>query len=99
MSRGWRLQWLAAAAVLAASAVARPARALDPGRPLTEYARRTWSVEQGLPQANVRSMAQTPDGYLWLATDGGVARFDGAEFTVFDSGNTAVMSGYTNYSL
>jgi signal transduction histidine kinase/ligand-binding sensor domain-containing protein len=33
----------------------------------------------------VLSVAQTPDGYLWLATFGGLARFDGARFTVFDA--------------
>ncbi len=33
-------------------------------------------------------MAQTPDGYLWLATFAGLVRFDGLRFTVFDAGNT-----------
>ena len=38
----------------------------------------------GPPQDTVRAIAQTPDGYLWLATDEGLARYDGYEFVVFD---------------
>jgi len=48
---------------------------------------RHWHIEDGLPHSSVLSMAQTPDGYLWLATFGGLARFDGVRFTVFDTGN------------
>ena len=33
-------------------------------------------------------MTQTPDGYLWLATEEGLVRFDGVRFTVFDKENT-----------
>jgi signal transduction histidine kinase/ligand-binding sensor domain-containing protein len=33
-------------------------------------------------------VAQTPDGYLWLSTFDGLARFDGVRFTIFDKGNT-----------
>jgi hypothetical protein len=40
-----------------------------------------------LPQNTVRSIAQTRDGYLWFATEEGLARFDGARFTVFDRSN------------
>ena len=58
--------------------------ALDPHRSFTQYSRRLWTQEQGLPQDNVRAIAQTPDGYLWLGTDEGLARWDGYEFTVFD---------------
>lgn len=46
-----------------------------------------WQTEDGLPQSSVKSIVQTPDGYLWLATFGGLARFDGLRFTVFDTGN------------
>lgn len=37
----------------------------------------------GLPQNSVSSMAQDPDGYLWLATFGGLTRFDGKRFKPF----------------
>src|ERR1051326_3655953 len=62
----------------------RPARALDPRKSLTQYARTAWTEEQGLPQDTIRTIAQTTDGYLWLGTDEGLARFDGYEFTVFN---------------
>lgn len=47
-----------------------------------------WQVKDGLPQNTVNEIAQTPDGYLWLATEGGLVRFDGREFTTFDVENT-----------
>ncbi len=41
-----------------------------------------------MPQNSVLSIAQTPDGYLWLGTEGGLARFNGVEFKTFDRENT-----------
>ncbi len=46
----------------------------------------TWGTAEGLPQNTVNGMATTPDGFLWIATFGGVARFDGLGFDVFDLG-------------
>ena len=43
-----------------------------------------WSTEEGLPQSSVHSILQTRDGYLWVATEAGLARFDGVSFRVFD---------------
>ena len=76
---------LPAAVLLAASS----AFALDPHKGLTQYSRTTWTQQQGLPQDTVRAIAQTADGYLWVGTDEGLARFDGYEFTTFrkDSGD------------
>jgi signal transduction histidine kinase/ligand-binding sensor domain-containing protein len=67
----------------------RGALALDPHKSLTQYSRTVWSQEHGLPQDTIRAIAQTTDGYLWLGTDEGLARFDGYEFVVFnkDSGD------------
>jgi ligand-binding sensor domain-containing protein len=45
-------------------------------------------VEQGLPQNKVTAIVQTHDGYLWVGTYNGLARFDGVRFTVFDDSNT-----------
>lgn len=42
-----------------------------------------WTTDNGLPQNTVRDMVQTQDGYIWIATLGGLARFDGKRFTVF----------------
>jgi ligand-binding sensor domain-containing protein/signal transduction histidine kinase len=44
---------------------------------------RSWQVEDGLPHNSVNAILQTRDGYLWLATNDGLARFDGVRFTVF----------------
>jgi signal transduction histidine kinase/ligand-binding sensor domain-containing protein len=52
------------------------------------YDHQTWRTENGLPQNSVHSIVQTSDGYIWLATEGGLARFDGLKFVVFDSENT-----------
>jgi ligand-binding sensor domain-containing protein len=41
-----------------------------------------------LPHHSIRALAQTSDGYLWVGTLGGLARFDGVWFTSFNSGNT-----------
>src|SRR5712672_1891793 len=37
----------------------------------------SWETEDGLPENSATAMAQTPDGYLWLGTFQGLARFDG----------------------
>jgi ligand-binding sensor domain-containing protein/signal transduction histidine kinase len=55
---------------------------------LAEYQTTTWRVEDGLPQSTVTCVAQSSDGYLWLGTQNGLARFDGVRFRVFDENNT-----------
>jgi diguanylate cyclase (GGDEF)-like protein len=65
--------------------------ALDPNLGLDEYAVERYSTENGLPQSSVLAMVQTRDGYLWLGTYEGLARFDGLSFTVFDKSNTPEM--------
>ena len=47
-----------------------------------------WNANAGLPQNIVRGIVQMPDGYLWIATLNGIARFDGVRFTIFDKSNT-----------
>ena len=71
-------------ACLAAALVLPAAFALDPHKSLTQYSRQSWGQVDGLPQDTIRAIAQTTDGYLWLGTDEGLARFDGYEFTVFN---------------
>lgn len=70
---------------------ANPAQALNPEWALTQYSHRAWTAEQqsgALPQNSVFSVVQSRDGYLWLATQEGLVRFDGVRFTVFNSRNT-----------
>jgi signal transduction histidine kinase/ligand-binding sensor domain-containing protein len=54
----------------------------------SEYLVETWQTEQGLPDNFVNTVAQTPDGYLWVGTFNGLARFNGLEFVFFDAANT-----------
>ncbi len=62
--------------------------ALDPGKAITQYSHDVWGVADGLPQSSVQAILQTRDGYLWLGTREGLARFDGVRFTVCDKRNT-----------
>ena len=55
------------------------------------YSRRVWQSADGLPEDFAQSLAQTPDGYLWIGTSGGLVRFDGVRFTVFNKSNTPGM--------
>src|SRR5271154_293585 len=56
--------------------------------PVLDYLVDAWQTENGLPYNSVTSVVQTKDGYLWVGTYNGLARFDGVRFTVFDAGNT-----------
>ncbi len=64
------------------------ALALDPDTDLDQFRRQLWQTENGLPQNTVNSILQTRDGYIWVATEEGLARFDGIGFVVFDRQNT-----------
>lgn len=44
---------------------------------------RAWQSDEGLPDNNVSGIAQTPDGFLWVGTVGGLVRFDGTRFDEF----------------
>jgi ligand-binding sensor domain-containing protein len=58
---------------------------------LDGYTRHVWQAPDGLPEQTVQAFAQTPDGYLWIGTTGGLLRFDGVHFTVFDRQNTPTL--------
>ncbi len=57
----------------------------------TGYLIDVWDTEDGLPNSTVTAVAQTPDGYLWVGTYDGLARFDGVRFVTFDPGNTPAL--------
>jgi len=61
--------------------IAANARALDPGRLLSQYVRRQWIAGSTFPGGAVNAIAQTADGYLWIGTDKGLLRFDGFTFS------------------
>ena len=74
--------------LITSSIVGLIALGLFPAKGLAQYRFDKWSTDEGLPQNTVSAILQTRDGYLWLATAGGLVRFDGLRFTVFDKGNT-----------
>ncbi|MDW8355675.1 MAG: two-component regulator propeller domain-containing protein [Bryobacterales bacterium] len=63
------------------------------------YSRRVWQSADGLPEDFAQSLAQSRDGYLWVGTSGGLVRFDGARFTVFNGANTPAFADDSVYSL
>lgn len=74
--------------VLLIGGLAQPARALD-GEDKNSSANlwltRTWQTDEGLPDNNVTGVAQAIDGHLWVATLGGLMRFDGERFEEFST--------------
>ena len=71
--------WIAALGLAASSA-----HALDPTREISQYLVDFWQNGGGLPHNHVFTAIQTRDGYLWVGTRGGLGRFDGVRFTVYD---------------
>jgi ligand-binding sensor domain-containing protein/AraC-like DNA-binding protein len=55
---------------------------LDPLSPLDKYLVDIWGTDEGMPIDMVQALAQTPDGYLWIATSKGLVRFDGKKFAI-----------------
>src|SRR3984957_6075556 len=74
MGRAHRHAILALAILLACC---RCAIALDPSLDISQYAHTAWRVSEGFIKGPIYSIAQMPDGYLWLGTEAGLARFDG----------------------
>jgi ligand-binding sensor domain-containing protein len=56
-----------------------------------EFLIQRWDTSSGLPHNTVRAIAQTPDGYLWIGTENGLARFDGVRFENFARENTPAL--------
>jgi len=67
--------------------------------PYPGFPHRSWDVHDGLPDNRIKVIFQTRDGYLWLGTRDGLARFDGKRFTVFNQANTKVFVGDDFWSL
>ena len=56
------------------------ASALNPSLEINQYAHTAWTIREGFFKGTITSIAQTPDGYLWLGTEFGLLRFDGVRF-------------------
>src|SRR5712692_3572329 len=52
--------------------------ALNPAQDVSQYAHTAWKIRDGFTKGVISSVVQTPDGYLWLGTEFGLVRFDGA---------------------
>ncbi|MBO9616287.1 MAG: hypothetical protein J7619_26570 [Dyadobacter sp.] len=53
---------------------------------------RHYTSDNGLPQNSVRAIMQDHDGFVWLATDMGLVRFDGQSFVTFDKDKLGLKS-------
>src|SRR6267378_6527019 len=53
--------------------------ALEPALDVSQYAHTSWKIRDGFSKGSISSIAQTPDGYLWLGTQFGLLRFDGVK--------------------
>ena len=72
-----RVHRRAAIALVILLACCRCVFALDPSLDISQYAHTAWTIREGVFRGNIYSIAQTPDGYLWLGTEFGLLRFDG----------------------
>jgi len=79
------LVWVAVLLILVQ--ISSPAFALDPKKTFSQYSHDVWQTEDGLPHSSINVILQTADGYLWLGTYEGLARFDGVDFKVFSHKN------------
>jgi ligand-binding sensor domain-containing protein/class 3 adenylate cyclase len=71
-------------------ALGKPAQ-LDPERKMSQQILDSWTARNNLSSSTVTSIIQTRDGYLWMATFNGLARFDGMNFTIFNKANTPIL--------
>jgi len=68
----------------AALSLTLPVAALNPARNIDQYFHESWNSQRGLPGEAVYQILQSQDGYIWLRTSAGLARFDGVRFVAMD---------------
>jgi ligand-binding sensor domain-containing protein/signal transduction histidine kinase len=78
-------------AVLAMACFAASANALSSNKAISEYIRDRWDAGAGFPGGPVNAFAQTPDGYLWIATEKGLVRFDGLNFVLIEHSESSTV--------
>jgi ligand-binding sensor domain-containing protein/signal transduction histidine kinase len=59
--------------------------ALNPNRHVSQYGHAAWRIQDGFFGGPVRAITQTNDGYIWVGTEAGLFRFDGARFVEWSS--------------
>ncbi|GAB0112321.1 diguanylate cyclase domain-containing protein [Pseudoalteromonas distincta] len=55
---------------------------------ITDYVVKQWNIKDGLPSQSLKSVVQDQQGYMWLGTQFGLSRFDGATFTNYNTQNS-----------
>src|SRR5207253_308281 len=83
-ARAMKLNWLPTAIVAVVLAPCS-AHATDLRGVLVDYTLTTWNQKDGLPTSTVWAIAQDREGYLWVGTDAGPVRFDGARFVPWEA--------------
>ena len=88
-SRRWPSKLLLA--VLTMVCFEASANALSSNKAISEYIRDRWDARAGFPGGPVNAFAQTPDGYLWIATEKGLVRFDGLNFVLIEHSESSTV--------
>jgi ligand-binding sensor domain-containing protein/signal transduction histidine kinase len=78
-------------AVVTMVCFAASANALSSNKAISEYERDRWDAGTGFPGGPVNAFAQTPDGYLWIATEKGLVRFDGLNFVLIEHSESSTV--------
>ena len=66
---------------------------LDPMKEFSQYSYDFWNIENGLPDNVVQEIVKTSEGYIWIATFDGLARYDGIKYDYFDRDNVPFLAG------
>lgn len=86
----WALSLVTLVSSLSSDEIFGPSLRMDV--PFTDHVHRLFDASDGLPAQYVDDLVQTRDGYIWIATNNGLARFDGKTFRVFNRGNSNLPS-------
>jgi signal transduction histidine kinase/ligand-binding sensor domain-containing protein len=78
--------------------LASPACALSPDLRIKQFYHTAWTVKEGAP-TGIQALAQTKDGYLWIASQAGLFRFDGVRFERIDDIGGQQLLSSSVYSL
>lgn len=87
------------AAYESGSLVERPPLRLDPTKRIDLFQRSNWTDQDGLPINRVYDVYQDRSGYIWVGTQGGLARFNGQSFRVYNQDDTPGIPINQTYNL